>query len=116
MLDDGTSAIAAYAVFDSSESTSPSRILLYNSGFFDGSGSRGSTEVVLSDIGPALTATAKRLTAPNANALTGVSIGGNGSFDGTCKMTGVQSVETIDLNDGRETVDVMESEAVIIFL
>lgn len=116
MLDEGSSTVAAYAVFNSSGSTSPSRVLLYNSGFFSGSNSRGSTEVVLSGIGSTGTVTAKRLTAPNANSLSGVTIGGNGGFDGSCKVTGVQDVETIALSEGQAIVDVMESEAVIIFL
>lgn len=116
MLDSGDSAIAAYAIFNSPSATTPTRVLLYNSAFFDGSGTRENMSISLTGITGLTNVSVKRLTASNANVQMGVTIGGGGSFAGSCESTGTQSLESILVNGGKAIVSVAESQAVIVFL
>ena len=83
MLDDGRGAIASYVVFNSANA--PVRLLVYNSNYFDGTGTRSSTSVSFTGGGipSSGTKTAKRLTAPNATSRVdqgaNVTIGGGGT-------------------------------------
>ena len=61
MLDDGTSAVASYVVFNSAGK--PLRALIYNSAYYGGSGTRSSTSVTLTGLSSG-TKSGLRLTAP----------------------------------------------------
>ncbi|KAH8109882.1 hypothetical protein DFH11DRAFT_1810021 [Phellopilus nigrolimitatus] len=117
MLDAGSSTIGAYASFPDS-SSAPTRVLLYNSVYFAGSGTRSVTNISLSGIDSSLQAVSvKRLSAPNATSLagSGVSIGG-GTFDENCESVGTQTLESVSVNGGEVVVSVQDSEAVIVYL
>lgn len=66
MLDDGTGAVASYVIYNSAGAAV--RLLVYNSNYYDGTGTRSSTSVSFTGGGipSSGTATALRLTGPNA--------------------------------------------------
>ena len=128
MLDDGTGSLAVYAIY-SNVNDAPLRILVYNSVLFDGSGVRPNTTVSFHGTGsgiPLPNVHLKRLTADSANSLDGVTIGGNYSFDGSCRGTGIQIMEIVPIealdDNGTEAlsisfnVTVGASEAVIVYI
>ncbi|KAJ3975093.1 hypothetical protein EV361DRAFT_890688 [Lentinula raphanica] len=120
MLDDGTGAIASYVIFNSAGA--PVRLLIYNSNYYDGTGTRSSTSVSFSGGGvPASgTVTALRLTGPNATSRVDeggiVTIGGGVTFDGDCNVVGSETRENVVVSGGVLTVNVQASEALIVFL
>ena len=114
-LDNGTSAIAAYTVF-SDATSGPSSVLLYNSAYFDGSGARSEATITLTGLTGVPTVGAKRMTAPNATAESGVMIGVGGAFDGNCVASGTQSLESTSVSDGQASFTLADSEALIVFL
>lgn len=117
MLDDGKGAVGTYAVFDASGR--PLRVLVSNTQYFDGTGTRASTGVALSGLS-AGTKQVKRMTAPNATSRVdqgaSVTIGGIASFANDCTRTGTQATESVQVSGGAATVQVAASEAVIVFL
>ncbi|GJE97722.1 glycoside hydrolase family 79 protein [Phanerochaete sordida] len=115
MLDDGTGAIAAYAVFNTAGR--PVRVLVINSSYYSGTGTRATSAVVLSGLSAGTTtAQAKRMTAPSAPATSGVTIGGSASFTGACTRSGTQAMESVAVSGGSATVSVRASEALIVFV
>ncbi len=120
MLDDGSGAVAVYAIFDSAGR--PVRLLVYNSNFFDGSGTRSSTVVSFTggNLPTSGSRTLKRLTAPSAMSRVdqgeAVTIGGGGTFDSTCRNAGTQTRETISISNSGLSVAVRASESVIVYL
>ncbi|KAJ4472077.1 hypothetical protein J3R30DRAFT_1026502 [Lentinula aciculospora] len=120
MLDNGTGAVASYVIFDSAGT--PVRLLVYNSNYYDGTGTRSSTSVSFTGGGIPSNgvATASRLTGPNATSRVDedgiVTIGGGGTFDGNCNAVGTQTRENVVVNGGVLTVSVQASEALIIYL
>ncbi|KAK7685216.1 hypothetical protein QCA50_011579 [Cerrena zonata] len=119
MLDDGTSAIGVYAVY--SASNVPVRLLVINSNYFDGTGTRATTSVSLTGLTTSTETTkAKRLTAPNATSRSdqgaAVTIGGSTSFTSTCTRSGTQNLEDVSVSGGAATVSLQASEALIVYL
>ena len=119
MLDDGTSAIGVYAVY--SASNVPLRLLVIDTTYFDGSGTRASTSVSLTGLTTSAgTKKAKRLTAPNATSRSdqgaAVTIGGSTSFTSTCTRSGTQNFEDVSVSGGATTVTLKASEALIVYL
>lgn len=119
MLDDGSTPIGIYAVY-SSENT-PIRLLLVNTVYYDGSGTRSSVSVTFANVtGDLGSAKAKRMTAPNASsradAGAAVTIGGSASFAPTCTRNGEQNTETVNVNASTLQVTVGASEALIVYL
>lgn len=120
MLDDGTGAVAVYAVYSSAGT--PLRALVVNTDYFDGPGTRNSTTVVLAGLegSAAGSRQAKRLTAPSATAQVdqgaAVTIGGSASFSASCVRNGVQANETAEVVGGSVSVSVKASEALMVFL
>ena len=116
-LDNGSSAIATYAVY--SASNAPLRLLVLNSNYFNGTGSRTTTSVQFTGLASG-TKQAKRLTAPNAESRTdqgaAVTIGGNGTFSSSCAPLGTQRTESVAVNGNALTVSVLASEALIVYL
>lgn len=94
MLDNGTGAVAMYALFNSAGT--PIRLLVYNSNYYDGTGTRSSTSVSFTGGGIPTTgtATALRLTGPNATSRVDeggiVTIGGNVTV---CKFSSISDSE-----------------------
>jgi hypothetical protein len=116
-LDGGTTDYAAYVTFDSSGL--PLRALLYNSDYYDGSGTRGSTSFTLTGL-TASTVSAKRLTA--ASALSRQDEGGNPSFggqyfaNGTCVIGGTETYEETTVSSGQATFTLQATEALLVYL
>lgn len=112
-LDDGTGSIGVYALGDT---TSPSRVVIYNSAYFV-SGSRSYANITLTDmIGSS--AAVKRLTAPYSTSR--VDQGQNPTFAGqmfanaTCAIEGTQVTEEVHLEGGAATFSVGASEALLV--
>ena len=117
MLDDGTGALATYVVY--SATGAPLRALVYNSDYFDGTGTRGVANATLSGLAGAAVR-ALRLTAPNAASRVDqggvVTIGGGQTFANDCGTAGAQVFETVAVSNGTATVSVQASEALIVYL
>jgi hypothetical protein len=118
-LDDGTTNYAAYATYDAAGK--PLRVLLYNSDYYAGSGTRNSTSFVLSGLTTTATSVkAKRLTA--ASALSRQDQGGNPSFggqyfaNGTCVIGGTETFETATVSGGKATFTLQATEALLVYL
>lgn len=115
-LDTGSTNYAGYASFDAS---GPLRVLLYNSDYYSGSGTRGSQSFVLTGL-TGTSVRAKRLTA--ASALSRQDQGGNPSFggqyynNGTCVVGGTETYETGSVSGGQATFTVQASEALLVYL
>lgn len=117
MLDNGTSAIGVYAVFNASNS--PVRLLVINTNYYSGTGTPATSAVTLSGFGTTNGTDlklAKRMTAPSATATSGVTIGGSTSFTGTCARSGAQAMESVTVSGGTMSVSVRASEGLIVFL
>ncbi|KAI0344513.1 hypothetical protein BDW22DRAFT_1326510 [Trametopsis cervina] len=119
MLDDGTGAVAVYVVY--SASSVPVRLLVVNTNYFDGTGTRSNATVQFSGLLTSSgTKQAKRLTAPNATARVdqgaAVTIGGSPSFSASCARNGEQVTEAVQVNGSAMSVSVRASEALIVFL
>lgn len=119
MLDDGTSAVGSYVVFDASGT--PVRLLVINSNYYDGTGTRSSSTIFFTGLRTASgTKQAKRMTAPSATSEVdqgaAVTIGGSTSFSSQCVRTGTQATESVAVSGGGISVSVKASEALIVFL
>ena len=123
MLDDGSGAVAIYAVF--AASGSPVRLLVINTDYFDGTGARSNATVSFTGLSSTNgTKIIKRLTAPNATsqvsedatAGTGVAIGGNGTFNSDCIFSGGEEVEEAVVSGNSMTITVAASESLIVYL
>ena len=119
MLDDGSTPIGVYAVY--SAVGAPIRLLVVNTGYFDGTGARTSATITFTNVEEGEVAVrAKRLTAPNAtsrvDAGAAVTIGGSASFASTCARNGTQTTETVNVNATTMQVIVSASEALIVYL
>ncbi|KAI0674810.1 hypothetical protein C8Q78DRAFT_965262 [Trametes maxima] len=119
MLDNGSSDLAVYAVYSSSNT--PLRLLVLNSEYFDGTGTRGSASVSFTGLSTSSgTKQAKRLTAPNATSRVdqgaAVTIGGSGAFGTNCAKTGNENTEPVAVSGNALTVSVRASEALIVYL
>jgi len=123
-LDNGTSSDGVYVIYDSAKV--PIKVLLYNSAFYSGSGSRGIQTFELTGL---LSATggvgnaavkSKRLTAPSANSR--VDQGENPTFGGqtfanvTCVIGGTETFESTSVTAGVATFSVKDSEALLVYL
>ncbi|KDQ49544.1 glycoside hydrolase family 79 protein [Jaapia argillacea MUCL 33604] len=123
MLDDGSGAVGSYAVY-SQDTNRPVRLLVYNSNYYNGTGTRTVSTITFTGISGGQTGSvivAKRLTASNANVTIDaggeVTIGGGGMFDENCLPTGVQSLEGVSVGSGGTiSVSVNASEALIVYL
>lgn len=116
-LDDGTTNYAAYASFGSDGA--PLRVLLYNSDYFSGTGTRSSQSFEVRGLtGSSLKA--KRLTAESSMSRVDqggkVTFGGQTFTDGNCKIAGTETIETLAVSNGQVTVEVKTSEALLIYL
>ncbi|KAJ0414830.1 hypothetical protein BJY00DRAFT_320701 [Aspergillus carlsbadensis] len=109
-LDDQTSSIAAYAIYQDGE---PVRALLYNSEYYT-SGTRPAESYTLTGLSSA-SVTAKRLTAAYSTSRVdrgeSPSVAGLTFGNGDCAVEGVEVVETVDVVGGEATFTVAASEA-----
>jgi len=116
-LDLGNSNYATYVIFDADKR--PLRAVLYNSDYYSGTGTRGSSSFVLRGL-EAGSVKAKRLTAPNA--LSRVDTGSVLSFGGqtfanvTCEIGGHEVFESTTVVGGSATFTVAASEALLVYL
>ncbi|THH14464.1 hypothetical protein EW146_g5869 [Bondarzewia mesenterica] len=118
MLDNGSGAVATYVVYSSSGT--PLRALIYNSNYFNGSGTRSSTSVSLTNLTSSGNIRALRLTAQNATSRVDeggvVTIGGGQTFASDCTTSGSQTFESVTVSNGSATVTVNASEALTVYL
>ncbi|TCD67081.1 hypothetical protein EIP91_000594 [Steccherinum ochraceum] len=124
MLDNGTSSLAAYALY-SSTTNAPLRLLVINSNYFDGTSAttpRSTATLRFTGL-PASTTTqpkAKRMTAPSAVATSNVTIARSPAFNSSsCATNGVPPAILEQLQraaDGSLSVNILASEAVILLL
>ncbi|EKD18874.1 uncharacterized protein L3040_005097 [Drepanopeziza brunnea f. sp. 'multigermtubi'] len=119
-LDAGKDAFAVYVVYD--KQGRPLRAVLYNSEFFDGSGTRASQTFVLSGLGAVASVGARRLSAASANARADQGAAGSVTFGGlefaaeTCVSSGSDKVEKVAVTGGQVSLDVAASEALVVDL
>ncbi|EIW63157.1 uncharacterized protein TRAVEDRAFT_26555 [Trametes versicolor FP-101664 SS1] len=118
-LSDTDTGMAVYAVY--SAAGTPLRLLVLNTNYFDGTGTRSSNTVSFSGIATASgTKQAKRLTAPSATSLAdqgaAVTIGGSGKFGANCARTGTEGTEAVAVSNNAFSVAVKASEALIVNL
>jgi len=115
-LDPGTTAYAAYVIYDSTKK--PLRALLYNSDFYSGTGTRTTEVFSLGGLGTG-TLKAKRLTAASSNSR--VDQGSNPTFgkqtfaNGTCLATGTETFESTTISGGVAAFTVAASEALLVY-
>ncbi|PSR82031.1 hypothetical protein BD289DRAFT_371895 [Coniella lustricola] len=116
-LDTGSTDYAGYATYDAAGK--PLRVLLYNSDYYAGSGTRTATSFVLTGLA-ASSVKAKRLTA--ASALSRQDEGGNPSWggqtyaNGSCVVGGTETYETTTVSGGQATFSLAASEALVVYL
>lgn len=119
MLDNGTNFMAAYGIYSSTGE--PLRVLLINTEYFDGTGTRPSTTVSWAGLEGRSTLRAKRLTAPSAvstvsaDELSPITLAGQ-SFNSLCSRIGREAVESIKVVNGSVAVTVQASESLLVWL
>ncbi len=97
----------------------PLRVLLYNSDYYAGTGTRPSQSFELGGL-KATSVRAKRLTA--ASAMTRqdqggtISFGGQSFDDGTCIAGGAETFETVGVSNGSAAFNLMATEALLVYL
>ena len=117
-LDAGATNYAAYASFDGEGR--PLRVLLYNSDYYAGSGTRTAQAFTLTGLG-AGTVRAKRLTAPAGSGARvdkgdAMSFGGQQWTDGTCVVARAETFETVKVENGQAVFEVKATEALVVYL
>jgi hypothetical protein len=116
-LDAGTTNYGVYVIYDSLKK--PLRALLYNSDYYDSTGTRTTESFVLTGL-TVTSVKAKRLTA--ASALSRVDQGSDPTFGGqmfgnaTCAITGTETFENVAVSSGQATFAVKASEALLVYL
>jgi hypothetical protein len=119
-LDTGANNYAGYVTFDGEGK--PMRVLLYNSDYYTGSGSRGSQGFTLTGLAGLNggSVKAKRLTAKSslsrADRGNDISFGGQYWTNGTCVVGGKETFETVKVENGQATFDVKAAEALLVYL
>ena len=118
MLDNGTSSLGVYAIYNSEGV--PLRALIYNSQYFDGASEHPNMTVTLTGLNwntrrlSLLRLSASAATARTDNS-TSIAIGGHGTFANDCALEGRQDFETVVVFGGQTNITVSASEAVIAF-
>jgi len=116
-LDTGTTNYAAYTVFD--QDGAPMRVLLYNSDYYTGSGTRSSQPFTLTGL-TATSVKAKRLTAASATSRvdqgSDPTFGGQKFTSGTCEISGTETFETVAVSGGQATLTLKATEALLVYL
>lgn len=116
-LDSGSTNYAAYATFGSKGL--PLRVLLYNSDYYAGSGTRTTQSFTLTGL-TSSTVRAKRLTAVSATSRVDQgsppSFGGQQFGDGSCAISGTETFETTSVSGGQATFSVKATEALLVYL
>lgn len=116
-IDAGNTNYAAYATYD--ESGALLRVLLYNSDYYAGSGSRSSQPFTLSGL-TGTSVRAKRLTSTGATARIDqggdIKFGGQYFNNGTCTISGTETFETFEVSGGQVTFSLKATEALLVYL
>lgn len=116
-LDDGTTNYAGYAIYSGSQIT---KILLYNSDYYAGTGVRSSKVFAINGLSACSLITAKRLTAASAISRQdqgqNPTVGGQTFANGTCVMQGTPIVETATVSGGTALFTLAASEALLIYM
>lgn len=116
-LDAGTDRLAGYAIFTND---TLARILLINTNYYAGSGTRENTTFSLTGINASSLSTL-RLTAPsayttlNSDGMGPITVAGQ-SFDSSCGLTGHKNMEKTSVHDGKSDIALRASEAVLLYL
>ncbi|KAL6416149.1 hypothetical protein AUP68_00362 [Ilyonectria robusta] len=116
-LDDGTTNYAGYEVY--SKSKRLSKVVLINTDYFDGNGTRSSKEFTLTGLA-AKSVSAKRLTATSAMSRQDFgdapTYGGRSFSDLGCHLSGKEVIEEVPLKGGKAKLTVFASEAIVVTL
>lgn len=124
-LDAGDDAYAQYVIYKAGK---PSRIVLINTSYYSGSGTRSSVVFTLTGLLAVENASlrALRLTAPSSDSITTreqqdplheVSIAGQYFSNADCSILGDQVVEQVAVAvDGSAEVELLASEALLVYL
>lgn len=114
-LDSGTTNYAGYAIFSGNTVT---KVLLYNSDYYTGSGTRSTQIYVVSGLS-GNSVTAIRLTAAAATSRQDQgqdpTIGGQTFTNGNCVISGAPVRETAGVMDGVATFTLAASEALLVY-
>jgi hypothetical protein len=120
-IDNGNGAFGVYAVYG--ESGAVLQVILINSDYYSGSGTRGEHTFILTGLSGADakgSVSVKRLTAKSAASRVdkgeNPTWGGQTYKDGTCEVVGTEAKEEIKVSGGRAEVRVLASEAAIVYL
>lgn len=119
MLDSGTDTTAVYAVY--SHSGKSIRVLVMNTAYFNGTGTRSTVTVPLTGLYDSYHLLARRLTAPTATStvvardISPITLGGQ-FFTPRCVLTGTQVQERVAVSSGFASVTLKASEALLVFL
>ncbi|KAL1887480.1 hypothetical protein Sste5346_010179 [Sporothrix stenoceras] len=115
-LDDGTSNYAAYAIYSADKTLS--KVVLINTDYFDGAGTRSSHSFIISGL-TSKSISAKRLTAASALSRQDEGdaptyAGQSFSNNGNCALTGKKEMEQVSVSSGKATLKLYASEALVI--
>lgn len=117
-LDSGSSNYAGYATFDARGL--PLRVLLYNSDYYAGAGTRSAQSFTLTGLTSLMMVRAKRLTAASATSRvdqgSSPTFGGQKFGDGSCVKSGTETFETVAVSGGQATFSVKATEALLVYL
>jgi hypothetical protein len=116
-LDDGGTNYAGYSIH--SDSGQVQKVVLINTDFFDGNGTRPTQQFTLNGIS-GQSVKAKRLTAKSSLSMQdsgeAPQFGGQSVDDETCLFSGAEVIETVQVTDGSASFSLAASEALLITL
>ncbi|KAG8631904.1 hypothetical protein KVT40_001044 [Elsinoe batatas] len=115
-LDNGLTSFGAYAIYSG---TTVKKVLLVNSNYYSGTGTRSSETFTLTGLSGA-SVTAKRLTAASAESRQDKgqrpTVGGQTFVDGTCAIQGAAVTESVTVTRGSASFRLQASEALLVYL
>ncbi|KAF2226017.1 hypothetical protein BDZ85DRAFT_193194 [Elsinoe ampelina] len=115
-LDSGSNSFGAYAIYSG---TTVKKVLLVNSNYYSGTGSRSSETFTLTGLSGA-SVKAKRLTAASAESRQDrgqkPTVGGQTFVDGTCAIQGAAVTESATVTGGSASFSLQASEALLVYL
>ncbi|KAH8901723.1 hypothetical protein GQ53DRAFT_790114 [Thozetella sp. PMI_491] len=120
--DNGADSYAQYVIF---RNGTPCKIVLINTDYYSGNGTRLNTSFTLTGLRNVNTVSAIRMTASSSEITassaklapsSGLSIGGQTFSDTSCKVKGEPVVENIKVKGGTATLTLAASEALIVYL
>lgn len=116
-LDDGTTNYAGYAIYTGNRIT---KVLLYNSDYYDGTGTRSNKVFAIKELSGCSAITTRRLTASSAVSRQdrgqNPTVAGQTFANGTCSIQGTAIIETATVSSGTALFTLAASEALLVYL